>query len=366
MPTVDEWITKWLEEIASKKVNPKTIQSYRSALKKHVSDRYGGKKLHYLSPARIRELTATPAEEKSPGTARNVHSYLSHCLADAVDDGLLVEHPMKHLAIPQRPRKAENALSVDNAVHLLKWLGRQIDQQAEHAHLAPLWVAYLLTGARRGALLGLEPDRVGEDTMDVTWQLQRLGADDLASASADYEHRHLQDSYYLVRPKSQSGWRTYPLVEPLRSLVKGVADRTPDGQLVFSSPDGAPLDSDSITRRWKKMLIAAGVETAETPAKDRVKLHGARPHSGRPARPPRRAGARDGRPVGTQHAADDAGVQDSPVPADPERDAVHRAPGADREEAGERRPAPLPRGPDGVITSSRFPAATGPAVTTCV
>lgn len=273
--TVEAWVSHWLTEIAPKKVNPNSIRAYRSTLNRHVVERYKGKKLQYLTPTRIRSLTAEIAEQKSPSTARNLHSYLSHCLKDAVGDGYLLEHPMEHLSIPKRAKTAERAFTVEQAVDLLKWLGRQIDEQTKHAYLAPLWIAFLLTGARKGELLGLEPDRVG-DHLDVTWQLQRLNADDVAAASADYEHRHLEGTFYLVRPKSKAGWRSYPLVEPLASIIKAMAAGTPKGKLVFRTPDGSPWDRDKITDLWYAMLVAAGAEKAATPNKEMVNVHGAR------------------------------------------------------------------------------------------
>lgn len=272
--TVQAWVDYWIANIAPKRVNPNSLDSYRSTLKM-VTARFGDKPIGHLTPQRIREFTAEVAASKSPGTARNLHGYLSRCLRDAVGDGLLTSHPMEHLSIPRRAKAVENALSVDDAVKLLKWLGKQIDEQGPHAHLAPLWIAYLLTGARRGELIGLEAGRVG-DNLDVTWQLQRLNPKDAANTSADYEMRHLTRNLYLVRPKSKAGWRLYPLVEPLKSMMRGLAADLPEDALVFRRPDGEPWQPDGITYRWRKMLIAAGIESESTPAEERVKLHGAR------------------------------------------------------------------------------------------
>lgn len=271
---VSTWVDYWLTQVAPKKINPNTIRSYRSALKR-VTERYGDKELGCLTPQRIREMTADVAQLKSASTARNLHSYLSHCLADAVGDGLLAKHPMEHLSIPKRAKTLEKAFEVEQAVNLLKWLGRQIDEQTKHAQLAPLWIAYLLTGARKGEMLGLEPERVS-DHIDVTWQLQRLKHSDVEAASDDYEYRHLESTFYLVRPKSKSGWRSYPLVEPLKSIIEAIAGDTPHGRLVFRRPDGKPWDPDMITDLWYEMLVAADIESSDTPTKDRVNVHGAR------------------------------------------------------------------------------------------
>lgn len=278
--TVSAWVDHWLANIAPKKISPSTISAYRSTLKL-VKERYGTKKIGQLTPTRIRELTADVAKTRSPGTARNLHGYLSHCLKDAVGDGLLPEHPMKHLTIPKRPSKAENAFTVEQSIELLKWLARQIDEQTEWADLAPLFIAYLLTGARRSELLGLTPERVG-DALDVQWQLQWIKKADLENASADYEYQHVVRGFYLVRPKSRAGWRSYPLVEPLKSVMQNAAAGVESGELIFTRPDGGPWNPDQITKLWPDMLHASGIENHNeksrvfTPKGQRVKLHGAR------------------------------------------------------------------------------------------
>lgn len=274
--TVEAWVEKWLTEIAPKKIKPTPLRSYRSALTKHVVKRWGNKKLAYLTTTRIRELI----DEASPGTARNLHSYLKSCLHDAVVEGYLPRHPMEHLKMPARKKTTEAALSTDRTVELLRFLARQMDEGGDWAHIAPLFITYLLTGARRDELLGLRPEYVGE-SLDVAWQLERLAAEELAAASADYEYEHLGGSFYLTRPKYGST-RQYPLVEPLKTVVESIAAETPGGVLLFRRPDGDPWDPDGITYRWKKLMVAmgwevhSGPEDLQTPVHQRVTPHGAR------------------------------------------------------------------------------------------
>jgi len=157
---------------------------------------------------------------------------------------------------PRKLKKEQGALTLDQAIHLLQYvLG------TEHG---PMWAAYLLTGARRGEILGLESDRV-TDTLDLSWQLIRIT--DRDKAPADYETRHLAGTQYLARPKSRSGWRVLPLVEPLRSILAlHMQGREPG--LVFTF-DGRPWDPDTATKEWAKLLADAGLPS-------NVVLHGAR------------------------------------------------------------------------------------------
>jgi integrase len=157
---------------------------------------------------------------------------------------------------PRKAKVAQNALTADQAIRLLRHIATRAD--------GALWATYLLTGARRGEILGLEVDRV-TDALDLSWQLLRLP--DISTAPADYEYRHLQGTLYLTRPKTKSGARIVPLVEPLRSILALHMQGVTDG-LVFTR-GGLPWDPDRATKEWAKLLAEAGLPND-------VVLHGAR------------------------------------------------------------------------------------------
>ncbi|GAB3842656.1 site-specific integrase [Nesterenkonia populi] len=154
--TLEKWVAKWLTEIAPKNLNPNTLRSYRSSLTHHVVPRLGKRRLDRLQPGAIREALQEIAEEKSTGTAKNAYSYLRACLRDAVTDGVISRHPMEHLKPPKVVRKDANALDVEQAVYLLQWLTRRMDDPQRADGLEPLWITYLLTGERRNEALGPE------------------------------------------------------------------------------------------------------------------------------------------------------------------------------------------------------------------
>lgn len=274
----DKWFTHWLDDIAPRtEIRPKTLAGYRSGLTLYAIPELGKLKLEQITPAHVRKvhdrvmntpkpkaLRDKPREEWPSGTATlsstyalNVHNAMSAALKTAVDESLLRSNPCDRTSAP-RPRNAEQkALTLDQAIQLLAYCTTIPD--------GPLWATYLLTGARRGEILGLERDRVG-DVLDLSWQLLRL-ANLERDAAPDYEYRHLRGSLYLTRPKSKKGWRIIPLVEPLRSIM-GLALKGADGSLVFTE-DGQAYDPDRATDRWKAVLAGAGLP-------DDVVLHGSR------------------------------------------------------------------------------------------
>lgn len=114
---------------------------------------------------------------------------------------------------------------------------------------------YILTGARRGEVVGLETDRVSSH-IDISWQLQclRRGESGRPIAPPDFEYRHLYGGFFLTRPKSKAGWRIVPLISPLRELMEAhleTMETNPWG-LVFTSK-GRPIDPNMETRRWRQV-----------------------------------------------------------------------------------------------------------------
>jgi integrase len=272
--TVERWLQHWIDEIAPKEIRPKSYGSYKSMVEVWLIPLLGRHKIDALTADHVRRMfatiTSTPRSQKLRGesdtpdgtpmvgadTAIKAHAVLSSALKTAMREGKATRNVCEMVDPPRKAKVAQAALTTDQALRLLAHIATRAD--------GALWATYLLTGARRGEILGLEVDRVS-DTLDLSWQLLRLT--DISTAPADYEYRHLQGTLYLTRPKTKSGWRIVPLVEPLRSILALHMQGMERG-LVFTR-NGRPWDPDGATKEWAKVLAEAGLP-------DNVVLHGAR------------------------------------------------------------------------------------------
>lgn len=272
--TVEKWLRRWIDEIAPNEIRPKSYASYKSTTEGWLIPILGKRKIDALTADHVRQMfkviLSTPKSQKLRGvkdlpvgtvmvgadTAIKCHAVLSSALKTAMREGKATRNVCEMVDPPRKAKVEANALTTEQAVELLAHLTSRDDRA--------LWATYLLTGARRGEILALEADRV-TDTLDLSWQLLRIT--DISTAPADYEYRHLQGTLYLTRPKSQSGWRILPLVEPLRSILALHMQGRGDG-LVFLDR-GRPWDPDAATKAWAKLLAEAGLP-------DDIVLHGAR------------------------------------------------------------------------------------------
>ena len=274
--TVERWLRRWIDEIAVDEVRPKSYASYKSTVDGWLIPLLGRHKIDSLTADHVRRMfkaiEATPKSHKlrkmkpeewpadtamvGVDTSIKAHAVLSSALETAIREGKATRNVCKMVDPPSKAKVQQHALTMDQAAHLLMFISTRPD--------AALWATYILTGARRGEILGLEADRV-TDVLDLSWQLLRIT--DITTAPNDYEYRHLRGTLYLTRPKTKSGARLVPLTEPLKSFLALHMQSVSDG-LVFTR-NGEPWDPDSASREWTKLLADAGLPT-------NVVLHGAR------------------------------------------------------------------------------------------
>lgn len=221
-----EWAAHWLDRIAPKDIKPRTLAGYKTVINGYVLPILGRKTLGKITAQDVRRLhdtmAATPKDpalrdgrELPEGTVMLsstyvllAHNALSVMLTAAMREGKISANPCDMVNRPRKRKLEQQALTLEQAMQLLAHLTTREDRA--------LWATYLLTGARRGEILGLERGRV-TDVLDLSWQLQRIT--DIKNVPDDFEYRQVKSSLYLTRPKSQSGWRIIPLVEPLKSIL---------------------------------------------------------------------------------------------------------------------------------------------------
>jgi integrase len=251
-PTLDVWLAHWLDTIAAPRLRPSTLTTYRGYVRNRVVPNLGRHRLDKLQPEHLEALYAQlAADGLAPASVLQVHRIVSRALKVAMQRGKIRRNVAALVQPPSVPREEVRPLTADQA--------RAVLTAAQGCRNSARWSVALALGLRQGEALGLAWDAVDldEGTLAVRQALQRRAGGGLV----------------LVPPKSRAGRRTIPmpvqLVEALRThRVAQATERLAAGSMwtdsgvVFTGPNGKPLDPRADHREWQRLLRKAGVPPA--------------------------------------------------------------------------------------------------------
>jgi integrase len=248
--TVATFLGAWLDEVVRLTVRPRTITSYGEIVRLHLVPGLGHLTLRAMTPADVQAfLNAKSASGLAPRTVAYLRGVLRGALGYAERTGL-VERNVARLARPPRiPHRTVSPLSIDEARTFLTVIAGD--------RLEALYLVAIGVGLRQGEILGLRWSDVDLErgTLTVRHALARING-----------------MLVLDEPKSASSRRSVPLpafvhdaliAHAARQLAEGRLARADDGgafaDLVFTTTLGTPLDGISVTRRFQRILKAAGL-----------------------------------------------------------------------------------------------------------
>ena len=198
-PTVEAWLTHWLEHIAAAKVRPSTLEGYRSKVTTRILPTLGRHRLDRLQPEHVEAWRdALLAEGLAPASVLQCHRVLSRAIKVAMQRGKVARNVCTLVDAPSVQREEVQPLTADEA--------RRVLAAAAGRRNAARWSVALALGLRQGEALGLAWDAVDLDagTLAVRQALQRQAGKGLV----------------LVKPKSRAGRRNVSLPGPLVDALR--------------------------------------------------------------------------------------------------------------------------------------------------
>jgi integrase len=258
VPTVEEWLLFWLDNIAAARVRPSTLQGYRGYVINRIIPALGKHRLDRLQPEHLESFYRRCTEAGlAPASVLQMHRIVSRALKVALQRGRVARNVATLVDAPSVTRAEIVPLTPDEA--------RQILAAANGTRVGARWSVALALGLRQGEALGLPWTAVDLErgTLTVRQALQRQAGKGLT----------------IVQPKTASGRRTLVLPEELTSALREqraqqekeretAGDLWQNSGLVFTTPIGTPIDPRNDHRNWQLLLDTAGVR--------RARLHDAR------------------------------------------------------------------------------------------
>lgn len=230
-------------------LKPSTFRRYTDTVRLHILPVLGAKQIGKLTKADVERLYD---DRRKAGLSPTTVFHISGTLHRALDHAERSEWIGRNVSeLVKRPRRATPEMqtwSVEQVAAVFQASGRD--------SLDALWRLALLTGMRRGELLGL------------MWQDVDLEAGTLAVRRT--MSRGVGGTWELGTPKSAAGRRSIALpvlaVDALRRHRVRQLERQlslgpvwdPTG-FVFTNETGGPLHVNTLTRRYEGLVIEAGV-----------------------------------------------------------------------------------------------------------
>jgi integrase len=263
--TVGEYLEHWLTVYVDRQLAAKTAARHRGIIQHQIVPRLGNVPMRKLTAVHLEGFEAKLQKEGyvkgrklgqglTPQTVLHVHRTLSQALAHAVKTGVLFKNPAEQVKPPRPTNREIVILTKPDVATLLR--------AAERTWIYLPVLVGVTTGMRRGELLGLR-------WSDIDLKAARL--------TVNQSLERVRGKTVFKSPKTTTSRRTITLpaftIEALKEhRAAQAAERLRLGlgkpELVFSHGDGSPLDPDSITKAFDRLIKATGVR--------RITFHGLR------------------------------------------------------------------------------------------
>lgn len=248
--TVAEFLEEWLEKDAKPNTKPKTFKRYAELVKNHITPAMGALRLNKVTPHHVASLLAEKrAEGLSSRTCLHIYRVIHRAFNVAVQWGYVTRNVCDAVRPPKVDEEAPVGLSSEQVDVLLK--------TAKGDRLYPLFLAAVYTGLRQGELLGLRWADIDLEAgvALIRQTLEKGGVRPVFGTPKSRRPRviPLQDVVVQVL-------REWKVQQEIERAFHGTDYE--DYDLVFSQPNGRPLNPHSLTRwHFKRLLEKAGLPT---------------------------------------------------------------------------------------------------------
>ena len=235
--TVETFLKRYIKDVATNKLSPRTLISYKSLIKNHILPEIGSVKLSQLRPEHLQSLYTKKIDQGlSKRTVQYIHQFIHTSLHIAYKWGLVLRNVADLVEPPVSEHKIHTILNVAQIREFLKYL--------RNDRLYPLYVCAVSLGLREGELLALEWDDVDfkAKTISISKQLQYIPG----------------QGFSVKVPKTSSSIRTLPLPDvALKALLE--QKEKAGNALVFSTGNGTHFSPRNILRHFQLTLAKMGL-----------------------------------------------------------------------------------------------------------
>jgi integrase len=246
--TLKQYLEHWLEEVHRPTIRAGTYKGCRDLLILHILPALGRFPLQKLTPQHIQAFyTQKTKEGYSASTIRQMHAMLHKAMDKAVLWNLVARNPCDGVSPPRRQHYEIKPLTLEQCLHFLA--------AAKGHPLEALFVLALVTGMRRGELVGLKWQDI--NLADNTLQIKRIVTRKPGGGHMEAETKTAQSRRTVVLvPFATEALKRHQIHQKEARLKAGEA--WIEHNLVFCTPRGDYL-GEQVLVPFKRLLKTAGL-----------------------------------------------------------------------------------------------------------
>ncbi|MFC5289376.1 tyrosine-type recombinase/integrase [Actinokineospora guangxiensis] len=234
--TLSQYLDYWLEQVVRPNRQPATYAQCETIVRLYLRPDLGSIRLHRLSTPTLQAyVNQLIADGHSVPKVQVVRKVLSSALTRALRDEVITRNVARLVEFP--------TYQAAQAQHWTSAEARRFLVAAKESRLYPAFVLIVLYGLRRGEVLGLR------------WQDVRLEANELHICQ---QVQRIRRALVVGQVKTRASNRVLPLLRLARKVLESHASES-DGELLFTSRTGGPLEPKTFVKEFKRVCGRAGV-----------------------------------------------------------------------------------------------------------
>lgn len=242
---LNDFLDKWLAEVAHNKLRVRTFEIYKSLLNCHIRNKIGQKRLSDLQAYEIQKLYNQMKKDGfAPKTIRHVHNVLSSALKQAVKWRMINQNPCELCELPRMEKKEMKCFTPEETAKFLNCA-------KDNKHFTVF-------------LLAIETGMRPEEYLALQWKDIDFGSQTLSIQRALY--LKTGGGFEFTELKTKKSRRSIPIsnicISTLREHRRNqlearikLGESWQDYDLVFPSEIGTALDMKNLRDRHFKKII---------------------------------------------------------------------------------------------------------------
>jgi integrase len=236
--TFSTFIDRYMTDVASHTLRPKTLESYNSLIRTHLLPEFGNVRLTMLRPDQLQKMYSTKLTSGlSTRTVHYLHAIMHKTLEQALRWGLVARNVADLVDPPAMKKNPPVTYSAEQVKVFLA--------QTRASRFYPMYCLACI-GLREGEILGLHIEDFNREaqTIQIKHAVQYLIGKGLVE----------------TEPKTEKGKRSLILPDFVYAALVEHCDKIKANQgLMFTTGNGTPFSPRNFYRDFKEQTAAAGL-----------------------------------------------------------------------------------------------------------